>query len=257
MPSAFRVHDRAGRREYGDPVPGALSGRHRVPQRRRPPAFTLVVRNERALRRSRAVRPRRHARGVLRRRPRHRGQPAQALAAGMEGGADRRRPGSCGCATAGTSSRTANASRGQAKRNADFHYALAPEFYRLWLDDPLMMYTCAYWKEGTRTLEEAQRNKIDHVARKMLLKPGESVVDIGCGFGGFMFRAQEHYGVHGHRRSTPPAAGRARAARDRAPRPAGKLDADARRLPRAARHSSTRWCPSAASSTPGATSSPR
>jgi cyclopropane-fatty-acyl-phospholipid synthase len=88
-----------------------------------------------------------------------------------------------------------NRSWAQAKRNAEYHYALGTDFYRLWLDDPLMMYTCAYWKEGTRTLEEAQRNKIEHVARKLLLKPGESVVDIGCGFGGFMFHAHEKFGV--------------------------------------------------------------
>ena len=88
-----------------------------------------------------------------------------------------------------------NASRQQAKKNAEFHYALGPEFYQLWLDDPLMFYTCAYWKEGTRTLEEAQRNKAEHVARKLLLKPGEEVVDVGSGFGGFMFYAHEHYGV--------------------------------------------------------------
>jgi cyclopropane-fatty-acyl-phospholipid synthase len=88
-----------------------------------------------------------------------------------------------------------NANRQQAKKNAEFHYALGPEFYRLWLDDPLMFYTCAYWKEGTRTLEEAQRNKAEHVARKLQLKPGEEVVDVGSGFGGFMFYAHEHYGV--------------------------------------------------------------
>jgi cyclopropane-fatty-acyl-phospholipid synthase len=88
-----------------------------------------------------------------------------------------------------------NKSRAQAKRNAEFHYALGPEFYRLWLDDPLMLYTCAYWKEGTRSLEEAQRNKLDHVAHKVMLKPGEEVVDVGSGFGGFLFHAQERYGV--------------------------------------------------------------
>jgi cyclopropane-fatty-acyl-phospholipid synthase len=88
-----------------------------------------------------------------------------------------------------------NSGRGQARANANFHYALTPEFYKLWLDDPLMLYTCAYWKEGTRTLEEAQRNKCDHVARKLLLKPGEEVVDVGCGFGGFMLHAHENYGV--------------------------------------------------------------
>lgn len=91
--------------------------------------------------------------------------------------------------------RFSNASWEQAKRNARFHYGLGTEFYRLWLDDPLMMYTCAYWKEGTRTLEEAQQNKIDHVCRKLKLARGEEVVDIGCGFGGFMFRAHERYGV--------------------------------------------------------------
>ncbi len=91
--------------------------------------------------------------------------------------------------------RFSNASWEQAKKNARFHYALGTEFYRLWLDDPLMMYTCAYWKEGTRTLEEAQQNKIDHVCRKLQLSPGESVVDVGSGFGGFMFRAHERCGV--------------------------------------------------------------
>jgi len=92
--------------------------------------------------------------------------------------------------------RFSNASWEQAKRNARAHYGLGTEFYRLWLDDSLMLYTCAYWKEGTATLEEAQANKIDHVCRKLLLKPGEEVVDIGCGFGGFMFRAYERCGVH-------------------------------------------------------------
>jgi cyclopropane-fatty-acyl-phospholipid synthase len=88
-----------------------------------------------------------------------------------------------------------NASWARAKENARAHYGLGSAFYRLWLDDPLMMYTCAYWKEGTRTLEEAQAGKIEHVCRKLLLKPGESVVDVGCGFGGFMFYAAERYGV--------------------------------------------------------------
>ena len=83
----------------------------------------------------------------------------------------------------------------RAKHNAEFHYALGPEFYRPWLDDPLMLYTCAYWKEGTRTLEEAQRNKLDHVASKVLLKPGEDVVDVGSGFGGFLQYAEERFGV--------------------------------------------------------------
>ncbi len=60
-----------------------------------------------------------------------------------------------------------------------------------------MMYTCAYWKEGTRTLEEAQRNKMDHVCRKVQLKPGETFVDVGSGWGGLLFHAWEHYGALG------------------------------------------------------------
>jgi len=89
----------------------------------------------------------------------------------------------------------ANTSWMRAKKNAEFHYALGPEFYRFWLDDPLMLYTCAYWKEGTRTLEEAQRNKLEHVGKKVLLEPGDDVVDIGSGFGGFLLFAEEHFGV--------------------------------------------------------------
>lgn len=91
--------------------------------------------------------------------------------------------------------RNGNRTIEQARINARFHYGLGTEFYRLWLDQPLMMYTCGYWKEGTATLEEAQRNKVDHVCRKIRLKRDETVIDIGCGFGGFMFHAHEQYGA--------------------------------------------------------------
>jgi cyclopropane-fatty-acyl-phospholipid synthase len=93
--------------------------------------------------------------------------------------------------------RFGNGSIAQAKANARFHYGLGADFYRLWLDVPAMMYTCGYWKEGTQSVEEAQRNKMDHVARKIRLQPGERFVDIGCGFGGFLFHALEHYGALG------------------------------------------------------------
>ena len=91
--------------------------------------------------------------------------------------------------------RRSNASRAQAKENARFHYGLGAEFYRAWLDQPYMMYTCGYWPAGTVSLEQAQLNKMEHVCRKVQLARGESVVDIGCGFGGFMFYAAEHHGV--------------------------------------------------------------
>ena len=93
--------------------------------------------------------------------------------------------------------RHSNRSIAQAKANARAHYGLGTEFYRLWLDEPLMMYTCAYWSEGTTSLEQAQRNKIDHVCRKIRLAPGERFVDIGCGFGGFTLRACETVGAIG------------------------------------------------------------
>ncbi|MGH8690144.1 MAG: class I SAM-dependent methyltransferase [Burkholderiales bacterium] len=123
------------------------------------------------------------------------GSLAKALAAGMESGIGQRATPFNWIRNRWHELTHANASRRQAQRNAEFHYALGPEFYKLWLDDPLLLYTCAYWKDDTRTLEEAQRNKCDHVARKLLLKPGEEVIDVGSGFGGFMFHAQEHYGV--------------------------------------------------------------
>ena len=93
--------------------------------------------------------------------------------------------------------RRSNRSPAQAQANARAHYGLGEPFYRLWLDDPLKMYTCGYWPEGTASLEQAQRNKIDHVCRKIGLAAGERFVDIGCGFGGFMFRAHETTGATG------------------------------------------------------------
>ncbi len=89
--------------------------------------------------------------------------------------------------------RHSNRSIQQAKANARFHYGLGKAFYEPWLDTPAMMYTCAYWSEGTATLEEAQRNKLDHVCRKARLQPGETFVDVGCGWGGLMFHAWDHY----------------------------------------------------------------
>lgn len=120
-----------------------------------------------------------------------------ALAAGMASGLDTR-PHTINSVENGLHElRHSNRSYAQAKANARAHYGLGEDFYRLWLDDPLKMYTCAYWPEGTQTLEQAQQNKIDHVCRKLRLAPGERFVDIGCGFGGFMFRAWERCGALG------------------------------------------------------------
>ena len=62
------------------------------------------------------------------------------------------------------------------------HYNVGNDLYTKMLD-PTMNYACAYWKSDTKTLEEAQINKVDLVARKLKLKPGMRVLDIGCGWG--------------------------------------------------------------------------
>ncbi|OGA75692.1 MAG: cyclopropane-fatty-acyl-phospholipid synthase [Betaproteobacteria bacterium RIFCSPLOWO2_12_FULL_65_14] len=159
-----------------------------------PPAFTMVFKTERAERRTALYGHVGLLEAYFDGDIDIEGSLSKALAAGMEAGIDR--------PTLLVRLRNwwhelthANANRRRAKENAEFHYALPPEFYKLWLDDPLMLYTCAYWKDGTRTLEEAQRDKCEYVARKILLKPGEEAVDVGSGFGGFMLYAHEHFGV--------------------------------------------------------------
>lgn len=93
--------------------------------------------------------------------------------------------------------RHSNASITRAKANAQYHYDLPRDFYRLWLDREAMMYTCGYWREGITTLEEAQLAKIDHVCTKVALAHGETFVDVGCGFGGLLFRALDRFGALG------------------------------------------------------------
>jgi len=77
------------------------------------------------------------------------------------------------------------------------HYDVSNEFYALFLD-PLMVYTCAYYREPDGKLEQAQRDKLDHVCRKLELKPGETLLDIGCGWGSLSIWAAQHYGVRAH-----------------------------------------------------------
>lgn len=125
------------------------------------------------------------------------GDLSAALAAGMRSGFDLRSGAFSSVENNLIEWRSANRDAAGAKANARAHYGLGEPFYRLWLDDPLKMYTCAYWREGTRGLEQAQRDKIDHVCRKIRLAPDERFVDIGCGFGGFLFRACETTGARG------------------------------------------------------------
>ena len=80
------------------------------------------------------------------------------------------------------------------KKNIAAHYDLANSFYQLWLDAE-MQYTCAYFDRPTDTLEDAQRQKMDLVCRKLRLQPGELVVEAGCGWGGLALHMARNYGV--------------------------------------------------------------
>lgn len=75
-----------------------------------------------------------------------------------------------------------------------YHYDLPTEFYRLWLDRRLV-YSCAYFAKADEELGEAQASKLDYLCRKLRLEPGERVLDIGCGWGGFAVYAAQYYGA--------------------------------------------------------------
>jgi len=74
------------------------------------------------------------------------------------------------------------------------HYDLSNEFYGLILD-PAMAYSCAYYREPGMNLEQAQRAKLDLICRKLGLRPGMRLLDVGCGWGSLSLHAAEHYGV--------------------------------------------------------------
>ena len=78
-----------------------------------------------------------------------------------------------------------------------FHYDVSDAFYELWLD-PRRVYSCAYYRDLTDasiTVAQAQEAKLDHICRKLMLKPGERYLDIGSGWGALLLWAAEHYGV--------------------------------------------------------------
>jgi cyclopropane-fatty-acyl-phospholipid synthase len=75
-----------------------------------------------------------------------------------------------------------------------FHYDVSDDFYALWLD-PRRVYSCAYYSDPGMSLAQAQEAKLDHICRKLMLRPGERFLDIGAGWGGLLLWAAEHYGV--------------------------------------------------------------
>jgi cyclopropane-fatty-acyl-phospholipid synthase len=78
-----------------------------------------------------------------------------------------------------------------------FHYDVSNEFYALWLDRA-MVYSCAYFESPQIDLDTAQQAKLEHICRKLSLKPGERFLDVGCGWGALVIHAARHYGVHAH-----------------------------------------------------------
>lgn len=82
------------------------------------------------------------------------------------------------------------------QKEVSSHYDIGNEFYELWLDKS-MMYSCAYFEQEDDTLYQAQVNKVDHILEKLQLKPGMTLLDIGCGWGFLLRRAVAKYHVKG------------------------------------------------------------
>jgi cyclopropane-fatty-acyl-phospholipid synthase len=76
----------------------------------------------------------------------------------------------------------------------EYHYDVSNEFYALWLG-PEMVYSCAYFSHEDDSLERAQEQKLDHILTKLMLQPGERLLDIGCGWGALLFRAAQKFGA--------------------------------------------------------------
>ncbi len=80
------------------------------------------------------------------------------------------------------------------KESIHYHYDVSNAFYQQWLD-PRMVYSCAYFENGNEDLEAAQLKKLDHILTKIQLRPGNRLLDIGCGWGGLVMRAAEKFGA--------------------------------------------------------------
>jgi len=80
------------------------------------------------------------------------------------------------------------------KKAIEYHYDVSNEFYARWLD-PAMVYSCAYFPQGDESLAAAQQAKLEHVCRKLRLRPGMTLLDIGCGWGALAIYAARHHGA--------------------------------------------------------------
>lgn len=80
------------------------------------------------------------------------------------------------------------------RKAVSYHYDVSNDFYSLWLDRQ-MVYSCAYFKSTRDSIDIAQTQKLDHICRKLRLRPGERLLDLGCGWGGLLIHAAKNYGV--------------------------------------------------------------
>ncbi len=80
------------------------------------------------------------------------------------------------------------------RQAVSYHYDVSNDFYSLWLDRNLA-YSCAYFRDPSEELEQAQERKLAYICRKLRLRPGQRLLDIGCGWGGLVIHAARHFGV--------------------------------------------------------------
>ena len=87
---------------------------------------------------------------------------------------------------------------GKSRKNVEYHYDIGGEkgekLYDMFLDRKHRLYSCAYWKENTKTLEDAQQNKIDHIVKKLDIKQGQKILEVGCGWGGMALEIAKQKG---------------------------------------------------------------
>lgn len=93
--------------------------------------------------------------------------------------------------------RAGRSRRRNSQKSISHHYDVGNDFYNLWLDKE-MVYSCAYFSDKDQTIDSAQQDKLDYICKKLRLTPGQTLLDIGCGWGALISWAAKNYGVKAH-----------------------------------------------------------